>query len=190
MLAGFRSRVPDALSVLMTTMLLVVPSLGAQQDATVTGRVLDVQSGQPISAAQVFISSLDLGGLTLQNGRYLLQNVPAGTHTLSVSRIGYGTQQVEIVVAGGQTVEQNFSVSEEALQLDAIVVTDEATGETVDIWVEVVAGAELRAAPPRLAIPLGSSFDLSVLGGSGYLDGITAGDAATFARLFVEVELG
>ena len=123
MLAGFRSRVPDTLSVLMTTMLLVVPSLGAQQDATVTGRVLDVQSGQPISAAQVFISSLDLGGLTLQNGRYLLQNVPAGTHTLSVSRIGYGTQQVEIVVAGGQTVEQNFSVSEEALQLDAIIVT-------------------------------------------------------------------
>ena len=108
--------------------LLVVPGLGAQQGGTVTGRVLDTQRGLPIPAVQVFIANLELGGLTQQNGRYLLQNVPAGTHTLSVSRIGYRTTEVQVTVGGGQTVEQNFTMSEEALALDEIIVTGTAGG--------------------------------------------------------------
>ena len=90
---------------------------------TVTGRVLDSQSGLPLAAVQVFISALDLGGLTQQNGRYLLQNVPAGTHTLTVARIGYRTAEAQVSVGGGQTVEQNFGMTDEALQLDQIIVT-------------------------------------------------------------------
>ena len=120
---GFRSRVLSGLGALVMAFLLVVPSIGAQQGGTVTGRVLDSQSGLPLAAVQVFISALDLGGLTQQNGRYLLQNVPAGTHTLTVARIGYRTTEAQVSVGGGQTVEQNFGMTEEALQLDEIIVT-------------------------------------------------------------------
>ena len=123
MKTGFRSRVLSGFGALVATFLLVVPSIGAQQGGTVTGRVLDSRSGQPVSAAQVFISALDVGGLTQQNGRYLLQNVPAGTHTLSVARIGYRTEEAQVSVGGGQTVEQNFGLDEEALALDEIIVT-------------------------------------------------------------------
>ena len=128
MRSGFRSRVPHGFGAMVMAFLLVVPGLGAQQGGTVTGRVLDAQRGQPIPAVQVFIANLELGGLTQQNGRYLLQNVPAGTHTLSVSRIGYRTAEVQVTVGGGQTVEQDFTMSEEALQLDEIIVTGTAGG--------------------------------------------------------------
>ena len=123
MKTGFRSRVLSGFGALVTAFLLVVPSIGAQQGGTVTGRVLDSRSGQPVAAAQVFISALDVGGLTQQNGRYLLQNIPAGTHTLSVTRIGFRTSEAQISVGGGQTVEQNFGLDEEALALDEIIVT-------------------------------------------------------------------
>ena len=123
MKTGFRSRVSRAFGALVTAFLLVVPSIGAQQGGTVTGRVLDSRSGLPVAAAQVFISALDVGGLTQQNGRYLMQNIPAGTHTLSVTRIGYRTEEAQISVGGGQTVEQNFAMAEEALALDEIIVT-------------------------------------------------------------------
>ena len=62
-----------------------------QRAGTVHGQITDAQSGQPIPAVQVFIRSLDLGGLSQQNGRFLLQNVPAGTYTLTVARIDRGT---------------------------------------------------------------------------------------------------
>ncbi len=89
----------------------VEPSLVRARVGVVTGRITDGQTGRSIAAAQVFISSLDVGGLTQQNGRYLLQNVPAGTYTLSVARIGYQTTWVRIVVVGDQTVEQDLTIS-------------------------------------------------------------------------------
>jgi hypothetical protein len=56
------------LGALVGTFLLLAPQLSAQQ-STVTGRVTDQQSGEPIAAVQVLISGLALGGLTQQDGR-------------------------------------------------------------------------------------------------------------------------
>ena len=126
-----RSRMTRDLGALAAAILIAAPGLVAQQGGTITGRVTDGQTGLPIGAVQVFIQALDLGGLSQQNGRYLLQNIPAGTHQLSVARIGYGTVTQQVTVGGGQVVEQNFVLAEEALALDEIVVTGTAGGNTV-----------------------------------------------------------
>src|SRR5262245_32869558 len=99
---------------------LTVPSLGAQQ---VTGRIVDQANGQPIAAVQVSIPGTGIGALTQQSGRYLLLAVPPGSHTLTVQRIGYRTVNAQITVTAGSTVVQDFTLSEEALGLDEIVVT-------------------------------------------------------------------
>jgi TonB-dependent SusC/RagA subfamily outer membrane receptor len=108
--------------VLVGTFLLLASPLAAQQ-GTVTGRVTDQQSGQPIPAAQMTIAGLSIGGLTQQDGRYVLQNVPVGTHQLSVQRIGFGTVTQQITVTAGTPTVQNFAITQEALGLDEIIVT-------------------------------------------------------------------
>ena len=124
MLPSNRSRMTRTLGALVTGLLLVAaPALQAQQTGTVTGRVTDSQSGQPVASVQIFIAGLDIGVLTQQNGRFLLQNVPAGTHTVSAERIGYNTQTAEVSLGAGETVVQNFTLTEEALQLDEVIVT-------------------------------------------------------------------
>ena len=120
---SLRSLALRLFGLLLPAMLAVAPALEAQQTGTVTGRVTDSQSGEPVGSVQIFIEGLDIGALTQQNGRYLLQNVPAGTHTLSAERIGYRVQTTEVTVGAGETVVQNFQVSEEALQLDEVIVT-------------------------------------------------------------------
>jgi TonB-linked SusC/RagA family outer membrane protein len=105
---------------LVVPCLLSVSQLGAQQ---VTGRVLDQSSGQPVAAVQVFIAGSGIGALSQQNGRYLLLNVPPGTHTLTAERIGYRAVSEQITVTGASTVVQDFRLSEEALGLGEIIVT-------------------------------------------------------------------
>ncbi len=101
-------------------LLLAVPQLGAQQ---ITGRVVDAQNGEPLAAVQVFIAGSGIGALSQQNGRYLLLNVPAGTHTLSAERIGYQAVTAEVTVAAGETAVADFRLTEQALGLDEIIVT-------------------------------------------------------------------
>ena len=99
-----------------------------QAVGAVTGRVLDDRSGQPLAAVEVYIEILGIGVLTQQNGRYLLQNVRPGTYTVQVQRIGYRVASQEVTVGDGQTVVADFTLAEEALALDAIVVTGTPAG--------------------------------------------------------------
>jgi TonB-linked SusC/RagA family outer membrane protein len=117
-----RSRLTRALGVAAAGVLLLAPGLVAQT-GSIAGRVIDAQSGQTIPAAQVFIADLDLGVLSQQNGSYILLNVPAGQRSVTVQRIGYATLAQNVTVTAGQTAVLDFRVSEEALQLDEVIVT-------------------------------------------------------------------
>ena len=96
------------------------------QTGTVTGTVRDATNGQPIPGAQVSIPALNIGALANNVGRFLLLNVPAGTHTVQVQYIGYGTETQEVTVAAGQTVTVDFRLRSEAISLEGVVVTGTA----------------------------------------------------------------
>ena len=113
-------------SILVVILCLTVQPVEARQ--TITGLVVNAESSQPLPAVQVFIETLDLGVLSQGNGRYNIQNVPAGTHTLTVQRIGFREQTVQVTVGAGATVEVDFRLQAEALQLDEVIVTGTAGG--------------------------------------------------------------
>ncbi|MQA90914.1 MAG: SusC/RagA family TonB-linked outer membrane protein [Gemmatimonas sp.] len=103
--------------------LLCVATPLAAQNATITGQVTDATTGQPVAAAQVFIPELDLGVLSQQNGNYAIQNVPPGSRTVSVQRIGYQAAEQAVTVGADETATLNFQITQDALQLDEIIVT-------------------------------------------------------------------
>ena len=122
-MAVLSSQLKRLLPALMTALLLLAPNLGAQQSGTITGLVTAARTGLPLSATQVFIADLDIGVLSQQNGRYLILNVPVGTHTVTATRIGSRTVTQEVTVGSGQSALLNFALAEEALRLDEVVVT-------------------------------------------------------------------
>ena len=113
---------------MLVVALLLALAQGVRAQGTITGLVQDVATGAPISAVQVFIADLDLGVLTRANGRYLMQNVPVGPQTLTAQRIGYRQLTAQVTVAAGGTVSQDFDLTLEALQLDAVIVTGTVGG--------------------------------------------------------------
>ena len=119
------SKRPIGFLPILTALILGAMTVGTvqAQTGTVTGRVTDARTLQPVGSAQVFNNDLGIGVLTREDGRYILADVPIGTHTLQVQRIGYGTVRATIDVAANESVTQDFSISEDALALDAIVVT-------------------------------------------------------------------
>ncbi len=113
----------------LATAFALAPAATAAQ--SVTGIVRDQATGGPVASAQVFLEGLELGALTQTNGQFLLLNVPSGSHTLVVQSLGYRTESVTITVGSGATVVQNFFLSQQALQLDEVVVTGTASASRV-----------------------------------------------------------
>ena len=112
---------PATFIILLAVATFVEGTLEAQE--TVAGRVIEAATGAPMSGVQVFIDVLDLGVLSSGNGRYVLLNIPVGTHSLTVERLGYRSQSLEVTVAQGATVQADFQLLQEALALDEIIVT-------------------------------------------------------------------
>ncbi|MEX2530084.1 MAG: TonB-dependent receptor plug domain-containing protein [Gemmatimonadota bacterium] len=98
-------------------------ALSAQQTGVVTGQVTAEATGRPLGGAQVAFEDLNIGMLTNNNGGFLVQSVPVGTHEITVRFIGYGTVRQQVNVEAGQTSEVDIALASAAIGLDEIVVT-------------------------------------------------------------------
>ena len=117
------------IGVLSLGLLLGSGTAAAQaQQASVTVRVTEAGSGSPISDAQVFILGTNLGGLTNQEGRFNLRNVPLGAQQLRVIRIGYSEVKRPITVVAGQATNVEVALNKSIISLQEVVTT--ATGDT------------------------------------------------------------
>jgi TonB-linked SusC/RagA family outer membrane protein len=130
-----RSELPTAaragLSALLALALvgLTAPTVHAQA-GQVTGVVTNAQTGAALSEVRVYRPGLDRGAPTRADGRFLILNVPAGTHDLRAERIGFGGITQTVTVTAGGTATVNFSLETQALGLDEIVVTGTAGAAT------------------------------------------------------------
>ena len=98
-------------------------------DGVVVRGFVEDEGGHPVPSAQVFVTELDVGVLTQQDGRYDLRlPAEADSFELVVQRIGYRQQARAISPGEGDYVDADFRLREEALALDEIVVTGAAGG--------------------------------------------------------------
>jgi iron complex outermembrane receptor protein len=108
--------------------LLFGGALGAQESTgSITGRVVDSASTQPLANAIVSVEGTDRRAITRENGTYTISSVPAGTHTLRARRIGYATRGQTVTVSTGGTANADFALTAQAAALSEIVVTGYGT---------------------------------------------------------------
>ncbi len=123
------ARLRYCLVVLVTMGLLTLPTTALEaQTGTITGQALDGRSGQPLTAVQISIQGTGLGVISQANGRFTIENVPVGTHTLQAQRLGYSQTSQEVTVGEDETVEINLELVQQALALDEMVITGTAGG--------------------------------------------------------------
>ncbi|HEX8695453.1 MAG TPA: SusC/RagA family TonB-linked outer membrane protein [Longimicrobium sp.] len=130
----------------------LAPAPGAAQGAgTIQGRVTEATTQRPLSGAQVSVAGSQRRTVTGQDGRYTLAGVPAGTHTVRATLLGYAASERAVAVAAGGEAAADFELRQSAVALDALVVTGTA-GETekraLGTTVAQIAAAEVVATAP------------------------------------------
>lgn len=100
---------------------------GRPSDANITGHVVDARTGEHLAYATVTVEGTTLGLSTDATGHYFLKNLPTGSFTLVASSVGYGTARRQVETEAGKTLEVNFSLEEEALSVDEVVVSASRT---------------------------------------------------------------
>lgn len=143
-----------AFIVLLTS--LLVPCLAwGQSTGKISGRVLDSQTGEPLPGANVLIKGTAIGASTNLDGRYTIENAPAGADTLRVSYIGYTTREVAVQVREGASIALDLELQAVGVKGKEVVVTAQASGQNAAInqqlasqnVVNVVSAARIKELP-------------------------------------------
>lgn len=103
----------------LLAVLWVIP-VGAQSNGTIVGRVTDATTHQALEGVTVSVGSQ--GALTTPEGRYIIIGLPAGTHTLRATMIGYAEYTKTVTVTSGQTATVDIELTPQAVGLSAFVV--------------------------------------------------------------------
>lgn len=95
---------------------------GKYSKATVQGKILDGQNGNPLPGASVFIDKLKLGVTADKNGNYHFK-VPVGEYTIRLTFMGYdeNTQKINLVSNG----YLDLKLYEKSIHLGEVIVTSE-----------------------------------------------------------------
>jgi TonB-dependent SusC/RagA subfamily outer membrane receptor len=128
---------------------------------------------RPLVTVEVSIAGTEIRAITNNDGQYLLLNVPAGTHTVIATIIGYvqGRQQVEL--SAGETVTLDFSLRPSAVVLEGVTATAspmEAQRRELGHTIDVITAEEIEllGAVTLDEVLRGKAPGVTVQGSSGY----------------------
>jgi TonB-linked SusC/RagA family outer membrane protein len=119
---------PGYLAVFIGFLLVAGPPLSAEAQGSAAGRisgvVTDSSDNRPLPAVQVTLAGSRLAAVTGDDGRFTINNVPAGRYSVSARRLGYrAVTTPNIVVGSGATATANFRLAPVGLTLEAVVTT-------------------------------------------------------------------
>ncbi|WP_298767248.1 TonB-dependent receptor [uncultured Polaribacter sp.] len=108
---------------LFIALITLTQVLVAQEKGTIKGLLTDKETNnEPLPFVNVFIKGTTIGATTDFDGLYNIK-VPAGTHTISFSFLGYKTINKSITIAAGEVLTINqVMAAEEGVGLDEVIV--------------------------------------------------------------------
>lgn len=92
-------------------------------DANVMGHVIDKTTNEHIAYVTIRLVGTSYGTMTDATGHYFLKNIPDGDYEIEATYIGYVSQKFKVKIKGRRTQEVNFSLKEDVMQLEQVVVT-------------------------------------------------------------------
>ena len=151
-LHGAQVRPPFTTSTLLGALLCAVLCAGlaavpspahAQQSDTVTlsGTITDATTGTPLTGASVYVASLERGSTAGEDGEFSLEVQP-GRYTVRFDYVGYQSDSRTLDLRSD--LEVDVELQRESIELDEVVVTDEAAVRNIESIETGVARLEVR----------------------------------------------
>ncbi len=104
----------------------------AQESGSVSGRIVEVESGDPSIGANVLIKDTFWGSATDENGDFIIENVPFGDYIIIVSVIGYKTYELTVVLSSDHPhVIISALLERDVIESSQIVVTASRSAQDI-----------------------------------------------------------
>jgi iron complex outermembrane receptor protein len=171
-------------------LIFLVGSLTAFSQGTVTGTLIDADSGLPLASANVLETGTSNGAVADFDGNFSL-NVSSNKGSITITYVGYSNKAVSYVVTSGAADLGKVALSEDANALGEVVVIgrgviDLAGGRNTPVAVSTIKAEEIQervSGNVELTQALKNTPSVHISGNSGF------GDSQFFLRGFDQTNI-
>jgi len=103
-------------------LLIVILSSNALWSQNSIKGIIHGEIEAPVIGADIYIEQLHIGTTSDENGHFELQNIPQGSHKLSISYVGFNTQNIDINLATSN-IELNITLVPSVFHMDEVIVS-------------------------------------------------------------------
>lgn len=103
------------------SLVLFTLSYSIFSQTTITGKIIDNTSNEPLAEASIYISKLEKGTFTNLDGEFQFNNLPEGSIQLLISSLGYTTKTVTITTPINEPVIILLNPS--AIEMESVIVS-------------------------------------------------------------------
>ncbi len=142
------------------TLCLMIGSVYAQKTGSISGTILQKNTQQSLTGANISIAGSNLFAVADFNGRFRIMNIPVKTYNLLISSVGFKTFTLyNIVVNSGNENVFTIELEQDAAELGEVIVkankrSVRAASLETPLSVQRLTAEEIRSNP-------GGSFDIS-----------------------------
>ena len=151
-------------SALVAALCMMLSAGASNTDAHIYGHIIDKATGEHLPYIVVVLKGTTIGVTTESTGHYLMRDIPEGTYTIEVAAIGYKTERREITIKKGISYEVNFTLEEDLIQIEGVIVSatrSETTRRMSPTLVNVV-GMDIYDRTNSTTVAQGLSFQPGV----------------------------
>ena len=136
-------------------LLLVFSTMLQAQTGMFRGSVRDESTDDPIAYCNVFIYGIGKGAVTDDKGFFSISRIPAGTHKVRISCVGYDSIVTSIRIGNNEIVSRTFRIRQSVHQLSGTIVSAERAANLTEVRaaVQYVAPKQITQLPTIGGIP-------------------------------------
>ena len=97
--------------ILFFTFLFLVVNASAQTKLSMSGKITDAKTGDPLAGASLYFPDLRIGGAADDKGVYKIQNIPQGKYLLEITYLGYSSIVETVEVTGDMQKDVSLTPS-------------------------------------------------------------------------------
>ncbi|MEL7833755.1 TonB-dependent receptor [Fodinibius sp. Rm-B-1B1-1] len=118
-------------ALLFTASVFLLTQTGLAQNSQIKGRIVN-SNNDPVTDAYVILGNNNQIDITDKNGRFFLSDLMAGTHSITISKIGYQTTEKQVEVKHNATKELQIMLHTRRYQAPSVVVTATRTRKDIE----------------------------------------------------------
>jgi len=138
--------------------LILSTAILARQDnqITVSGKVVNEETGAPLENVNIFLSNTTIGTTTAKNGEFIITNIPYGTYDIIFSCVGYQTEKQSFSSYQPAILNFNVTLKMKMINLSPVNVTGSIPKdwkENLNIFTKLFIGETINAEDTKILNP-------------------------------------